>query len=73
MNSTKIIGIVLMVGGIALGYMGITKISDNSASVEILDLEIDISNESGKEQGYLYLGVAVFLFAGGVYSLRKSK
>lgn len=73
MNSTKIIGIVLMVGGIALGYMGITKISDNSASVEILDLEIDISNESGKEQGYLYLGVAILLFAGGVYSLRKSK
>ena len=73
MNSTKIIGIVLMVGGIALGYMGITKISDNSAFVEILDLEIDISNESGKEQGYLYLGVAILLFAGGVYSLRKSK
>ncbi len=71
MNITKVIGILLMVGGIALGYMGITKIADNSAAVEILDLEIDVSNESGKEQGYIYLGLAVLLFAGGVYSLRK--
>lgn len=71
MNITKIIGILLLVGGIVLGYMGITKISDNSAAIEILDLEIDVSNESGKEQGYLYIGAAVLLFAGGVYSLRK--
>ncbi len=71
MNITKIIGILLMVGGIALGYMGITKIADNSAAIEILDLEIDVSNESGKEQGYIYLGLAVLLFAGGIYSLRK--
>ena len=40
-----------MVGGIALGYMGITKIANNSAAIEILDLEIDASNESGEETG----------------------
>jgi hypothetical protein len=71
MSITKIIGILLLIGGIALGYMGITKIADNSAAVEILDLEIDVSNESGKEQGYIYLGVAALLFVGGVYALRK--
>lgn len=71
MKITKIVGIVLIISGIFFGYLGITKIADNSAEVKILDLEIDVSNESGKEQGYLYLGVAVLLFVGGVYSLKK--
>ncbi|TPV35799.1 DUF3185 family protein [Paucihalobacter ruber] len=71
MKITKIVGILLIVAGVFLGYLGITKIVDNSAEVKIFDLEIDVSNESGKEQGYVYLGIAALLFAGGVYSLKK--
>lgn len=71
MKITKIIGILLLVGGIVLAYLGITKVSDSSAGVKALGMEIDLSNESGKEEGYIYLGVAVLLFAGGVYSLKK--
>lgn len=71
MKITKIVGILLIVAGAFLGYLGITKVADNSAEVKILDLEIDVSNESGKEQGYVYLGIAALLFAGGVYSLKK--
>jgi hypothetical protein len=29
------------------------------------------SNESGKEQGFLFTGLAVVLFGGGIYSLNK--
>lgn len=71
MKITNIVGILLIVAGVFLGYLGITKIVDNSAEVKIFDLEIDVSNESGKEQGYVYLGIAALLFAGGVYSLKK--
>ena len=71
MSSGKIIGIVLIVGSLALGYMGIDKIGDNDASVKIMDLKIDVSNETAKQQGYIYLGLALVLFAGGIYTLNK--
>lgn len=71
MKLNKIIGIVLAVVALYLGYLGITKISDNTKEVEVLGLEINASDKSGKEKGYLYLGAAVILFAGSMYSLKK--
>jgi hypothetical protein len=71
MSTRKIIGILLLLGSIALGYLGVDKIANNDASVKILDVNIDVSNKSGKQQGYIYVGVAVVLFAGGIYTLNK--
>jgi len=73
MNTSKIIGIVLIVISLAVGYVGINKIADNTKEINLLGLKIDASNESGKEKGYLYLGLAVILLAGGVYTVNKSK
>jgi len=73
MNPSKIIGIVLIVISIGVGYVGINKIADNTKEINLLGLKIDASNESGKEHGYLYLGLAVILLAGGVYTVNKSK
>jgi hypothetical protein len=71
MNINKIIGIVLIIGGLALGYTGFNKVSQNDASVKVLGLKIDASNESGKNQGYMYLGFAALMFVGGIFSLNK--
>lgn len=71
MSTRKIIGIILIVGSLALGYAGIDKIGNNDASIKILDLKIDVSNETAKQQGYMYLGLALVLFAGGIYTLNK--
>ena len=73
MNASKITGIILIVISLGVGYIGINKIADNTKEINLLGLKIDASNESGKEQGYLYLGLAVILLAGGVYTLNKSK
>lgn len=73
MNISKIIGILLIVISLGIGYSGINKVSDNTANVNILGLEIDASNEKGKEQGYIYLGLAVTMLLGGIYTLNKSK
>ena len=73
MNPSKIIGIILIVISLAVGYVGINKIADNTKQINLLGLKIDASNESGKEKGYLYLGLAVILLAGGVYTVNKSK
>lgn len=67
----QLIGIALVIGSLLLGYQGVQKISDNSTSVEILDVEIDLSNKSEKEEGYLHVGLAVLLLVGGVYLLKK--
>lgn len=73
MNTNKIIGIVLIIASLFLGYTGINKISESSVSVKLLDLNIDVSDKSGKEEGYIYLGLAVILFGGGIYIVKKGK
>ena len=73
MNSSKIIGAILILISLGVGYIGFNKIADSSNSVELLGVEINASNESEKEQGYLYVGLAIILFVGGIYTVNKSK
>jgi hypothetical protein len=71
METKKVIGIVLIVVSLGLGYLGVDKISNSSASVEVLNVKLGVSDKSGKEQGYLYLGLAAVLLGGGVYLLKN--
>jgi hypothetical protein len=71
MDTTKLIGALLIIAGLSLGYIGFNKIADNTAEVNFLGLKIDASNESGKQQGYMYLVGAVLLIVGGIYTLKS--
>ena len=73
MNTTKIIGAILILLSLGIGYIGFNKIADSTKSINFLGLKIDASNESGKQEGYLYVGLAVVLFAGGIFTVNKSK
>ena len=73
MNASKGIGLVLILISLAIGYVGFNKLAANTKTVNFLGIKIDASNESGKQQGYVYLGLAVVLFAGGIYTVNKSK
>ncbi|MES2239730.1 MAG: hypothetical protein V4497_05655 [Bacteroidota bacterium] len=73
MNLSKFIGAALIAVSLGLGYAGLDKIKDNSAEINFLGVKIDASNESQKEQGYIYIGLAVLLLVGGLYSLNKTK
>ena len=72
MKTKKITGIILIIGSLLLGYFGINKIAENNANIKFFELNIDVSNESGKELGYIYLGVAVFVFGAGIYTLKNT-
>ena len=72
MNTAKIVGIVLIVISLAAGYVVLNRVSDSTKEINFLGLKIDASNESGQMQGFLYLGVAAALLAGGLYTLKKS-
>jgi hypothetical protein len=66
MNAKKIIGVLLIIASVYIGYLGVNKVSNNEASVEILDTKIGVSNKSGKTEGYIYIGLGIVLFAGGI-------
>ncbi|QSW88404.1 hypothetical protein J0383_19375 [Flavobacterium endoglycinae] len=71
MNLAKIVGIVLIILSLAAGYVGLNRVADSTKEINFLGLKIDASNESGQIQGFLYLGAAVLLLAGGIYTLKK--
>lgn len=73
MNTSKIIAAVLIMVSLGIGYLGYNKISESTNQVNVLGLEIEASNKSGKQEGYLFMGMAVLLFLGGIYTLNKSK
>jgi hypothetical protein len=73
MNTSKIIGVVLIVISLIVGYIGFNKIADNTQEINLLGLKINASNESGKQQGYLFVGLAMLLFGGGIYTINKSE
>ncbi|MBA4317430.1 MAG: hypothetical protein C0412_03425 [Flavobacterium sp.] len=73
MNSSKIIGAILIIISLGIGYVGFNKIADSTNSINVLGVQIEASNDSGKEQGYIYLGLAILLFVGGIYTVNKAK
>ena len=73
MNTTKIIGLILLIISLGFAYIGFNKVADNTKEINFLGLKIDASNESGKQQGFIYLGMAIAFFGGGIYTINKSK
>jgi len=71
MKLSKIVGVILIAASLFIGYMGVTKVSDSTAEVEVFDVELSASDEGAKTTGYIYVGVAVLLFVGGLYSVNK--
>lgn len=73
MSTSKIIAVVLIMASLGIGYLGYNKVSESTNQVNLLGLEIEASNESGKQEGYIFIGLAALLFLGGIYTLNKSK
>lgn len=73
MKTSKILGTILIFISLLIGYIGVNKIDNNAKEVNLLGLKIDISNEAEKQKGYLYLGLAVLLFGGGIFSINETK
>lgn len=71
MNTPKLIGAVLIIISLAVGYIGLNKIADSTKEINFLGLKINASDESTKQEGFLYLGAAILLFAGGIYTLKS--
>ncbi|WNM18352.1 hypothetical protein [Flavobacterium capsici] len=71
MKAPAIVGSILTLVALVLGVLGITTISSSTTEVNVLGLELKASDLSEKQKGYMYLGSAVLLLAGGLYSLKS--
>ena len=71
MNSSKIIAIVLIVAALVIAYVGVNTVAANTESFNFLGIKFDVSDESGKTKGYIYIGLAVLLLIGGIFTLNK--
>lgn len=70
----SLIGILLILGGIVLGYFGFDKMQNNKADIKIGDLEISANDKSNSTNAYLMMGGgAVLLIAGAVILAGKGK
>lgn len=67
----KIIGIILIIAALVLGYLGITDLSGSSASVDIMGVEISAEDNSAKEMAYMKIGLGVVALIAGVYLFGK--
>ena len=73
MKTNKIIGAILIIVSLVMGYLAFNKITESTKSVNLLGLKVEAGDESGRSDGYLFLGLAVLLFGGGIYTLNKYK
>ncbi|WEK37144.1 MAG: hypothetical protein P0Y53_06495 [Candidatus Pseudobacter hemicellulosilyticus] len=68
----RIIGIILIVVGILLGYYGFTKLDNSKADVKIGDLEISAKDKPNTTSAWLMIGAGVVgLVAGGAMLAKK--
>ena len=62
----KIIGIILIVIALGLGYMGITGFQQSTSAVKILGIELRAEDKGGKKTAIIQLALAVASLVGGV-------
>ncbi len=67
----KIIGIALILLSIGLGYKGTTAISNSGTEAEVLGIEIGVEDTGKKTNGFVFIGLAVVSFIGGVTLVGK--
>lgn len=66
-----IIGIILIVVALVLGYFGINQVQESAKSVEVLGIELSAEDKGGKETGYIELALGVVSLVGGIYLVSK--
>lgn len=72
----KIISIGFILFGLALGYVGYTKIKKSDKSLNIGKIELSVQNSESKTEAYLFIGggiLSVLLGIGGFSNVRLKK
>ncbi len=60
------IPLILVLGGLAVGFLGYTKLDNSSTEIEIGNLEIEAKDKESSSIAYVIIGIGVFMVIGGV-------
>ena len=69
----KYLPIALIVIGLALCLFGYSKFDDSGASLSVGDFEVSATDEGGRTQSYVLLGLGAVSLLAGVGMMVKSK
>ena len=69
----QVIGIILIIAAIAMGYLGYDKMQNSKAGIKIGDLEISATDKTSNESAYLLLGLGAICLLGGVVLISRGK
>ena len=69
----KIIGIILIIAALFLGYLGVNQVQESANSEEVMGIELSAEDKGGKETGYIELGLAVVALVGGIFLVSKKE
>ncbi|MBR9921222.1 MAG: hypothetical protein GYB31_10320 [Bacteroidetes bacterium] len=67
----KILPIILVLAGIALIAYGFITWQDSKAVLEIGELEVSASDQSGTNKGLIFLAIGVISAIAGLYTWKK--
>ena len=67
----KVISILLIVFGLGLAFAGYNKLENNTASLEIGNLEISAGDKGDSTTAYVMMGLGVLCLIGGAVSVGK--
>ena len=66
----KIIGVVLVLLAVYLGYMGITTFSESTESIKLLGIEITAQDSDTKSTAFIFIAFSVISLLGGLFLLK---
>lgn len=67
----SILSIVLIIGGLALGYFGFQKLDNSSKGISIGKLEIKAEDKESTSMAYVMIGLGIALVVGGAVQVGK--
>lgn len=67
----RIIGIILIIVGVAAGAYGISNLNESGGGLEIGDVEIAVENTDKRNTSYAWIGGGVVCLIAGIYVMSK--
>jgi hypothetical protein len=69
----SIVGIVLIVVALGLGYDGLNKFQDSAASIKVLGVEVSAEDTGRRQTAMIEMGLGVVSLLAGLYLLRSGR
>jgi len=71
-NMNKLVAVIALVLGLAIGFYGFNKYTKNSKGGEIFGIEFSIGKKEARTDAYIFMGLGGVLAVVGLYGIVKN-